>query len=155
MKKNNYQLNLDIQFANKTLNEKWADIISKAKVKRWMQAALLEDASITLRLVGRAESKKLNAAYRNKDYATNVLTFPYGQDESSGQLLADIVICLPVIEKEAKDQNKTVLSHLTHLVVHGTLHAQGFDHEDDVEAEAMETLEVAILKKLKLANPYV
>ena len=155
MKKNNYQLNLDIQFANKTLNEKWADIISKAKVKRWMQAALLEDASITLRLVGRAESKKLNAAYRNKDYATNVLTFPYGQDESSGQLLADIVICLPVIEKEAKDQNKTVLSHLTHLVVHGTLHAQGFDHEDDVEAEAMESLEVAILKKLKLANPYV
>jgi probable rRNA maturation factor len=155
MKKKPYLLDLDIQFASKALNDKWANIISKAKVKRWMIAALLEDASITLRLVGRAESKKLNAAYRNKDYATNVLTFPYGQAENGGQLLADIVICLPVVEKEAKDQNKAVLSHLTHLIVHGILHAQGFDHEDDVEAEAMEALEVAILKKLKLANPYV
>jgi len=155
MKKKPYLLDLDIQFASKALNDKWVNIISKAKVKRWMIAALLEDASITLRLVGRAESKKLNAAYRNKDYATNVLTFPYGQAENGGQLLADIVICLPVVEKEAKDQNKAVLSHLTHLIVHGILHAQGFDHEDDVEAEAMEALEVAILKKLKLANPYV
>jgi probable rRNA maturation factor len=155
MKKKTNLLDLDIQFATNSLAEKWADIITKSKVKRWMLAALLEDASITLRLVGRAESKKLNSAYRNKDYATNVLTFPYGQAEKSGQLLADIVICLPVVEKEAKDQNKALLSHLTHLIVHGTLHAQGFDHEDDVEAEAMEALEVAILKKLKLANPYV
>jgi probable rRNA maturation factor len=155
MKKKSYQLNLDIQFASKALSEKWANIISKVRVKRWMQAALLDDAAITLRFVGRAESKKLNAAYRKKDYATNVLTFPYGQDEDTGQLLADIVICLPVVEKEAKDQNKATPSHLAHLIVHGTLHAQGFDHEDDVEAEAMETLEIAILKKLKLENPYV
>ena len=108
-----------------------------------------------MRFVGQPEGKKLNSTYRHKDYATNVLTFPYDLAPESNEVIADIVICLPVVEKEAKEQKKVVEQHLIHLIVHGTLHAQGFDHEDEVEAEAMEELEVAILKKLKQDNPYI
>ena len=117
--------------------------------------ALQENATTTVRFVGQAESKKLNANYRNKDYATNILTFPYELQNGIDHLSADLVICLPVLEKEAKQQKKTFEQHLIHLIVHGTLHAQGFDHEDEVEAEAMEQLEISILKKLKQANPYI
>ena len=154
MKQKIHQLNLDIQFASSAMAEKWKDQITKPKLKKWVQAALLEDADITIRFVGPSEGKKLNAAYRQKDYATNVLTFPYDQQPGIEHLFADIVICPSVVEKEAKVQKKTFLQHLTHLTIHGTLHAQGFDHEDEVEAEAMENLEIAILKKLKQPNPY-
>jgi probable rRNA maturation factor len=109
---------------------------------------------MTVRFVGNAESKKLNGTYRHKDYATNILTFPYDIDPDTNALNADLVICLPVLKKEALAQKKSIEQHLIHLIIHGTLHAQGFDHEDEVEAEAMEELEIKILKSLKQANPY-
>jgi probable rRNA maturation factor len=154
MKNKTHQLTLDVQFASAALAEKWDGQITKPKLKKWVQAALLEDATITIRFVGRSEGRKLNAAYRQKDYATNVLTFPYEEQPGIDHLYADIIICPPVVEKEAKEQQKTFLQHLAHLTIHGTLHAQGFDHEDEIEAQAMEELEVAILKKLKQPNPY-
>ena len=147
-------LNLNLQFATDALEAKWSHILSKTKIKKWVGAALQEDADLTIRFVGAAESKRLNTAYRNKSYATNVLTFPYDLQPGIETLTADIVICLPIVQKEAKEQGKNVTSHVIHLLVHGTLHAQGFDHEDEVEAEAMESLEIAILKKLKQSNPY-
>ena len=147
-------LQLELQFASTALEEKWGALLSKAKVKKWVSAALQENAHITVRFVGQAESKKLNLAYRKKNYATNVLTFPYELQAGIESLTADIVICLPVVQKEAKEQDKEVLAHVIHLLVHGTLHAQGFDHEDAVEAEGMESLEIAILKKLRQHNPY-
>ena len=149
------RLNLDVQFGTAKLQEKWEEVITTLKTKKWVKAALQNDATITLRFVGQAEGKKLNSTYRQKDYATNVLTFPYDSSPESSEVIADIVICLPVVEKEAKEQKKEFLQHLTHLIVHGTLHAQGFDHEDEVEAEGMEELEIAILRKLKQGNPYV
>jgi len=149
------KLALEIQFATPAMAQKWQDLITKRKVGNWIKKALQENATITVRFVGQAESKKLNANYRNKDYATNILTFPYELQNGIDHLSADLVICLPVLEKEAKQQKKTFEQHLIHLIVHGTLHAQGFDHEDKVEAEAMEQLEISILKKLKQANPYI
>ncbi len=148
-----YQLNLEIQFATDSLANQWSELITKRKVARWIRQALQQDANITVRFVGNTESKKLNATYRSKDYATNILTFPY-QFDSQSELMADLVICLPVLKKEALIQKKSIEQHLIHLIIHGTLHAQGFDHEDEIEAEAMETLEVSILKKLKQPNPY-
>ncbi len=155
MKSTSFNLDLDVQFGTARLQEKWQEDITTAKTKKWVKAALQNNATITLRFVGQAEGKKLNSTYRHKEYATNVLTFPYDSPPGSNDVFADIVICLPVVEKEAKQQKKTFEQHLIHLIVHGTLHAQGFDHEDSVEAEAMEELEVAILKKLKQVNPYI
>ena len=149
------KLSLEVQFASVVMAQKWQTTITKRKLGNWIRKALQEDASITVRFVGLAESKKLNFNYRNKDYATNILTFPYELQNGIDCLSADLIICLPVLEKEAKQQQKSFEHHLIHLIVHGTLHAQGFDHEDDVEAEAMEQLEISILKKLKLANPYI
>jgi probable rRNA maturation factor len=149
------RLNLDLQFGTAKLQEKWGEEITLSKVKKWVRAAIQDNALITLRFVGSAEGKKLNLTYRQKDYATNVLTFPYESMPGDQEIFADIVICLPVVEKEAKEQKKTLQQHLIHLIVHGTLHAQAFDHEDDVEAAAMEELEIAILKKLKQVNPYI
>lgn len=148
-----HQLNLEIQFATDSLANQWSELITKRKIARWIRQALQQDANITVRFVGNTESKKLNATYRGKDYATNILTFPY-QFDSQSELMADLVICLPVLKKEALIQKKSIEQHLIHLIIHGTLHAQGFDHEDEIEAEAMETLEVSILKKLKQPNPY-
>ena len=149
------KLALEIQFATPAMAQKWQDLITKRKVGNWIKKALQEDATITVRFVGQTESRKLNSNYRNKDYATNILTFPYELQNGIDHLSADLVICLPVLEKEARQQKKTLEQHLTHLIVHGTLHAQGFDHEDEVEAEAMEQLEISILKKLRQANPYI
>ena len=148
------RLNLEIQFATQSLADKWSELIPKRKVARWIRQALQKDAIITVRFVGNAEGKRLNATYRGKDYATNILTFPYDIDSKDLSLMADLVICLPVLKKEALAQKKSIEQHLIHLIVHGTLHAQGFDHEDEVEAEAMESLEISILKKLKQPNPY-
>ena len=148
------KLNLNLQFATEALEAKWVAILPKTKVKKWVGTALQEDADLTIRFVGTAESRRLNTTYRNKAYATNVMTFPYEIQPGIATLTADIVICLPVVQKEAKEQGKDVTSHLIHLLVHGTLHAQGFDHIDEIEAEAMESLEIAILKKLKQSNPY-
>ena len=126
--------------------------MDRARLRRWISAALQTDARITLRFVGTREAHALNLSYRRRDYATNVLTFNY-HDASAG-CASDIVICLPVVRQEARRQRKPIEHHLAHLVIHGTLHAQGFEHDDPVEAEAMESLEAALLKRFRIDDPY-
>jgi probable rRNA maturation factor len=116
---------------------------------------LTHDAEIGLRVVDEAEGHSLNRNFRDRDYATNVLTFIYDNAGPSAQSLAgDIVLCAPVIEREAREQHKNLTAHYTHLTVHGVLHLQGYDHENDVEAAAMEQMEAEILERLGYENPY-
>ncbi|HZP87370.1 MAG TPA: rRNA maturation RNase YbeY [Burkholderiales bacterium] len=145
------RLTLDVQFAVKS-----ASLPSKQQLRIWSQAALERDAQVTLRLVDEAEGLRLNRTYRGRDYATNVLTFTYeGQVLPwSGPLSGDIVLCAPVIEAEAREQGKTPEAHYAHLVVHGMLHLQGYDHERDDEAAVMETRESEIVVKLGYPDPY-
>jgi probable rRNA maturation factor len=124
---------------------------SRATLARWSTAAIDRDAEVTLRFVGRVEGRRLNRDYRGKDYATNVLTFDYAQAPA---VHADIVLCVPVIRREAREQRKALRSHLAHLVVHGVLHAHGHDHDRAESARRMEALEVAILARLGLPDPY-
>ena len=138
--------------------------LSRQQLRAWalkaVQAAsrdcpdAFQRAELTLRLVDADEGRSLNASYRNKDYATNVLTFEYGVDPE-GTARGDIILCLEVLEKEAAEQGKPFKNHAAHLVVHGTLHALGYDHIDHDEAEHMETMEIAILKRLHIENPYL
>ena len=141
------KLELAVQYAVKPENAP-----TRAKLKKWALAALEEDAEVALRIVGETEGRELNRDYRGKDYATNVLTFPLTDDPV---LMGDIVLCHAVVEKEALEQNKPVEAHYAHLVVHGMLHLQGYDHETDEEAEVMETLETQIVTKLGYADPYL
>jgi probable rRNA maturation factor len=127
--------------------------VDRSQLRRWAAAALGQDAALTLRFVGSAEGRTLNHEFRGRDYATNVLTFEYPM-MGEGPLEADIVICLPVLAKEARAQGKSLRDHLAHLVVHGTLHAQGMDHENDADAQAMESREVEILRRFRIADPY-
>ena len=124
--------------------------VTRPRLRRWVLAALNDDARLTLRFVGSRESRELNLAYRGKDYATNVLTFPYG----SAPVEADIVICMPVVRAEARAQRKPLDHHLAHLVIHGVLHAQGHEHDDDDEAAEMEALETALLRRFRIPDPY-
>ncbi|MES2586442.1 MAG: rRNA maturation RNase YbeY [Pseudomonadota bacterium] len=146
------KLEIDIQFASAAIEDKVLAIASLVAIKKWVKAAISMNGLITLRFVNAVEGKKLNFAFRNKDYATNVLTFPYELTKKT--LTADIIFCLPVIQKEASEQCKTVKAHLAHLIVHGCLHAQGLDHENDTEAKKMEGKEIILLKSLGFANPY-
>lgn len=132
-----------------------ASVPKKHNIRRWAQAALLRDAEVTIRLVGEDEGRTLNRDFRGKDYATNVLTFVYGEEGEAGvPLFGDLVLCVPVVLREAVAQGKTADAHFAHLVVHGMLHLQGHDHENDREAETMEDLEREILKRLGYADPY-
>ncbi len=124
---------------------------SRQRLRSWVKAALLIDANVTLRLVGSREGRALNRDFRGKDYATNVLTFAYPDFES---LSGDIVLCAPVIAKEAREQRKAIEAHYAHLVVHGMLHLQGYDHENNNDARVMETREAEIVVKLGYADPY-
>jgi probable rRNA maturation factor len=126
----------------------------RPQLRRWALAALAHDAALTLRLVGKAEGRRLNAGFRGKDYATNVLTFAYDAPAGGGPIEADIVICLPVVASEARGQRKTLREHLAHLVVHGVLHAQGMDHEDEGDAREMEARETEVLRRFRIADPY-
>ncbi|MCK6408187.1 MAG: rRNA maturation RNase YbeY [Thauera sp.] len=140
-----------------------ANAPKKNHIRRWAQAALRADAEVTVRLVGEAEGRALNRDYRGKDYATNVLTFAYAEGEDlpglpeqvdDTPLAGDLVLCVPVVVREAAAQGKTLEAHFAHLVVHGMLHLQGYDHEQEGEASEMEALETAILRGLGYADPY-
>ncbi|MCX7193005.1 MAG: rRNA maturation RNase YbeY [Proteobacteria bacterium] len=120
--------------------------------RRWIKAALQIDVSLTLRIVDQAEGRELNKAYRGRDYATNVLTFVYDEE---GELSGDVVICAPVVAREAAEQNKDLLAHYAHLAIHAALHLQGYDHEEDAEATEMEALETALMLKLRYPDPYL
>ncbi len=124
----------------------------RQQFRRWVGASLQHRAEITLRIVDAEEGPALNRDFRGKDYATNVLTFAYGEED--GALSGDIVLCAPVVEKEAQEQGKELFAHYAHLVVHGVLHMQGYEHETDAEAREMEALEVEIMRKLRFNDPY-
>jgi probable rRNA maturation factor len=145
-----HKLSLSVQYADERLK----DLLTRPLLRKTIQAALFFPAELTLRIVDAEEGQELNRDYRGKDYATNVLTFAYTEDSDAEVTQADIILCTDVLEKEAKEQKKTVLEHAQHLVVHGVLHAQGYDHETDEEADEMEALEIEILAGLGLENPY-
>ena len=130
--------------------------LPRHRVARWLRHALGDDvqaAEIAVRVVDAEEGRALNRDYRHKDYATNVLTFDYQQEPT---VAADLVLCAPVVEREAREQNKTLEEHYAHLLVHGTLHAQGWDHEtSDEDAREMEAYETAIMEELGFADPYL
>ena len=140
-------LSLSLQFADK----RHRDTLPRHKVARWVKAALDTDAEIAVRIVDAEEGQALNKDFRKKNYATNVLTFDYAQ---APVVMADLIICAPVIEQEAAEQGKTLEAHYAHMLVHGTLHAQGWDHMKKKEAEAMEAREREILASLGFADPY-
>ncbi|MFN6994107.1 MAG: rRNA maturation RNase YbeY [Aquincola tertiaricarbonis] len=125
--------------------------LPRRRVMRWLKAALEGPAEITVRIVDAEEGQALNREYRQRDYATNVLTFDYQHEPV---VVADLVLCAPVVEREAQEMGLPVADHYAHLLVHGALHAQGHDHEQDDEAEAMESREREILKGLGLHDPY-
>ena len=128
-----------------------AGVPTPARLRRWLAAAGVAEACITLRVINGAEARALNLAYRGRDYATNVLTFAYG----GAPIAADIVLCAPVIASEARAQEKAVAAHYAHLTVHGALHAQGFDHARPRDAMTMEAREIEILGTLGFDNPYI
>jgi probable rRNA maturation factor len=127
-------------------------VVTRARAARWMEAALLRPAEIAVRIVGGDEGRALNRQYRRKDYATNVLTFDYAREP---MVSADLVLCGPVVAREAREQGKSLEAHYAHLLVHGTLHAQGYDHEgDERDALEMEALEILLLASLGYPDPY-
>jgi probable rRNA maturation factor len=145
------KLALSVQYADPQLKQ----LIPRDRLRRWAQAALLKPAELTIRFVNAEEGRQLNRDYRGKDYATNVLTFAYSENQDCEVIQADIVLCTEVLEHEAQQQQKTIQSHTAHLVVHGVLHAQGYDHETGAEAAEMERLETGILAALGLPDPYM
>ena len=146
------KLSLSLQFGDIKDAARHRAALPRHSVTRWIRHALESDAEITVRIVGSEEGQTLNRDYRQKDYATNILTFDYTR---APLVTADLVLCAPVIAKEAKDNKKTLATHYAHLLVHGTLHAQGYDHEtSSKDAVAMEAREVAILAGLGIKNPY-
>lgn len=153
MQEKKHPLELEIQFADPRLEGE----ITEANLQRWVEASLLGPAELTIRFVDAEEGQALNKAYRGKDYATNVLTFAYNEEEELGEddpTQADIVLCTDVLQREAQEQGKTVEEHAAHLVVHGVLHAQGWDHENDDDAEEMEQFERDIMEVLGFPDPY-
>jgi len=145
-------LSLSLQFGRFKGVERHRTALPRHSVARWIRHALESDGEITVRIVDSDEGQQLNREFRGKDYATNVLTFDYAQ---SPVVMADLVLCAPVVAREAKEQRKTLAAHYAHLLVHGTLHAQGWDHEtSDEDAEAMEAREIEILARLGIQNPY-
>ncbi|WP_460535953.1 rRNA maturation RNase YbeY [Chitinimonas naiadis] len=149
-------LDVSVQYAYKPKG-----VPAKKLMKQWAAAAMEAglDASITLRVVDEDEGRALNRDYRGKDYPTNVLSFAFNEGEPvpgmDNVVMGDLVLCAPVVEREAAEQGKTLEAHWAHLVVHGVLHLQGYDHMDDVEGDAMEALETAILQTLGYPDPYL
>ncbi len=139
-------LSMDVQYASEL-----SGLPTITQFRRWARNTIRVDSEITLRIVDEAEGRELNNAYRQKDYATNVLTFPLAEEPF---IIADIVICAHEVAKEAKEQGKTLEAHFAHLTVHGVLHAHGYDHEISEQAELMESIETQILTKLGYSDPY-
>jgi probable rRNA maturation factor len=145
-------LALSVQYASK------AAVPTRDRVRRWVRAALVcidgpaARYALTVRFVDETEGRSLNRIFRGRDYATNVLTFPYPGDELCA---ADIVVCMPVVAREAREQGKVASDHCAHLVVHGVLHAAGYDHERRRDAEAMEAIERIVLRRFRITDPYV
>ena len=145
-------LSLSLQFGELKDAARHRAALPRHMVARCIRHALERDAEITVRIVDAEEGQALNHSYRQKDYATNVLTFDYTQEPI---VTADLVLCAPVVAKEAKENKKTLAAHYAHLLVHGTLHAQGWDHEtSEADADAMEARETEILAGLGVRNPY-
>ena len=142
-----FALSLSLQFAEPTDRA----LLPRHRVARWLRAALEGPAEITVRVVDAAEGQALNRDFRAKDYATNVLTFDY---QRAPVVVADLVLCAPVLRREAEALGIALEAHYAHLVVHGALHAQGWDHETDADAAAMEARESALLHTLGYADPY-
>ena len=148
------QVELDLQLASEA-----AALPDEAQLRRWCELALRQrtaDSELTIRLVDEAEGRELNHTWRHKDYATNVLSFPADVPDEllDIPLLGDLVICVPVVEREAREQGKTLEAHWAHLVIHGCLHLLGYDHLEDEEAEEMEALERELLAELGHPDPY-
>lgn len=146
-------LELDLQHASQAATPAEADL------RRWCELALRQrtaDSELTIRLVDEDEGRALNSTWRRKDYATNVLSFPADVPDEflDIPLLGDLVICVPVVEREAAEQGKALQAHWAHLVIHGCLHLLGYDHIDDAEAEEMEELERQLLAELGYPDPY-
>jgi len=139
-------LSLSVQFASNDTG-----LPARPQVRRWVRAALYSDATVTVRFVDAIEGRAINAEFRGKDYATNVLTFVYDDEHPRA---GDVVLCAPVVRREAAAQGKPLADHHAHLVVHGVLHMQGFDHERHVDAVLMEARETAILATLGVPDPY-
>lgn len=144
------RLRLSVQYARP-----FAGLPARATLRRWVRLALegepTHSARLLLRFVDTREGRALNRAYRRRDCATNVLTFDYAR---SPELSADVVLCYPVIRREASTQGKSLRAHLAHLVLHGVLHAQGFDHQHAADAKRMEKREIALLARLRISDPY-
>jgi probable rRNA maturation factor len=147
MKNASNRLNLSVQYA---CNREGLPL--RADFVRWARAALVGGGEIAIRLVDADEGQALNHEYRGKDYATNVLSFPY---ETEPVVMGDLVICPSVVAKEAAEQNKPLAAHYAHLTVHGILHLQGWDHDNDEDAQAMEDEEREILAALGYPDPYL
>jgi len=141
------KLSLSVQFAS---NEK--ELPTRQQFRRWVKVALEQDVQMVLRIVDEIEGRALNQSYRGKDYATNVLTFVY---DDAVPLYGDVVICAPVVAREAKEQDKDLLAHYAHLTMHAALHLQGYDHENIRDAKVMEALETTLMLKLRYPAPYL
>jgi probable rRNA maturation factor len=146
MKAARARLSLAVQYAVSATGKP-----SRAQFRKWVRAALEHDARITIRIVAQTEGRTLNREFRNKDYATNVLTFVF---HDNAPFEGDLALCAPVVAKEARAQKKTLIAHYAHLTVHGVLHLQGYDHENDADAKIMERCETQIMAKLGYADPY-
>ena len=142
------ELSLSLQFAD----PRHRALLPRHRVISWIRASLESPAEITVRIVGAEEGQRLNKEFRGKDYATNVLTFDYADEPV---VLADLVICAEVVEREAVEAKIDVVAHYAHMLVHGTLHAQGYDHEADDEAECMEARESKLMVALGFEDPYL
>ncbi|OHC83825.1 MAG: rRNA maturation RNase YbeY [Sideroxydans sp. RIFOXYD2_FULL_59_7] len=142
-----HKLSLSVQYASDA-----KQLPTRQQFRRWVKVALEQDVQIALRIVDEIEGRALNESYRGKAYATNVLTFVYDDTEP---LYGDVVICAPVVAREAKEQGKDLLAHYAHLTLHAALHLQGYDHEKQREAEAMEARETALMLKLRYPAPYL
>ncbi|MFA5242045.1 MAG: rRNA maturation RNase YbeY [Sulfuricella sp.] len=146
MRKTKPELKLSVQYAVKS-----ADSPSRSQIRAWSSATLEGDTLVTIRIVDEDEGRQLNLDYRGKDYATNVLTFVY---DHIPLCHGDLVLCAPVVSREATEQGKLAEAHYAHLIIHGMLHLQGYDHEEGADAEAMEAVETHIMRRLGYTDPY-